>query len=95
MFAASRHEGEIAAIAYCAVHDGLAVIESVVTDPALRRRGHGRHAVASLLAWAWTAGAGAACLQVVADNAPAVSLYRALGFTREVYRYRYFRKTPG
>jgi ribosomal protein S18 acetylase RimI-like enzyme len=95
MFAASRHEGEIAAIAYCVVHDGLAVIESVVTDPARRRRGHGRHAVASLMAWAWTAGAEAACLQVVADNAPAVSLYRALGFTREVYRYRYFRKTPG
>lgn len=92
MFAATRHEGAIAALAYCAVHDGLAVIESVMTDPALRRRGHGRRCVASLLDWAWTAGAEAACLQVVADNAPAVALYRALGFIREVHRYRYFRK---
>jgi N-acetylglutamate synthase len=91
-FARSQEQGEIAALAYCVVVGGLAVIESVVTDAARRRRGHGRQVVGSLLAWARTAGAEAACLQVVADNAPAVALYRALGFTRELYRYRYFRK---
>lgn len=91
-FAAVRHDGDIAALAYCTLHDGLAVIESVVTDPALRRRGYGRRAVGSLLRHARDRGAEAACLQVLAANAPAVALYRGLGFTRELYRYRYFRK---
>jgi len=95
MFAASRQAGAIAGLAYCILHDGLAVIESVVTDAALRRRGHGRQVVASLLGWARAAGAEAACLQVVAENTAAVSLYRGLGFTRELYSYRYFRKPAG
>ena len=29
------------------------------------------------------------CLQVVADNTPAVALYESMGFDREVYRYHY------
>jgi ribosomal protein S18 acetylase RimI-like enzyme len=91
-FAAVRHEGEIAALAYAVVHDGLAVIESVVTAPQWRQRGYGRRAVGGLLDWARSAGAEGACLQVVADNAPALALYRTLGFERELYRYRYFRQ---
>ncbi len=44
--------------------------------------------VDSLLAWGAKAGCTEAYLQVVATNAPAIALYRALGFT-EVYRYHY------
>lgn len=94
-FAALRPagSGEIAAIAYGAIHDRLLVVESVVTDLALRRRGYGRRVVAALLAWSAAQGAPRACLQVVADNAPARALYRELGFDRELYRYRY-RRAP-
>ncbi|MPZ09259.1 MAG: GNAT family N-acetyltransferase [Kiloniellaceae bacterium] len=91
-FAAVRHEGEIAALAYAVVHDGLAVIESVVTDTRWRRRGYGRRAIGELLDWARAAGAQGACLQVLADNTPALALYRTLGFDRTLYCYRYLRK---
>lgn len=93
-FGAARDGDDIAAIAYAVVTGKLAVIESVATDPARRRRGLGRRTLTTLLDWAQSRGAEAACLQVVADNTAAVSLYRGLGFTRELYRYRYFRKVP-
>ncbi|MEQ9609220.1 MAG: GNAT family N-acetyltransferase [Kiloniellaceae bacterium] len=91
-FAAVRVNGGIAALAYGVVCDGLAVIESVITDAAWRGHGLGKRAVGALLGWSRDAGAAGACLQVVADNAPAVALYRSLGFERELYCYRYRRK---
>lgn len=92
VFATSRAEGKVAAVAYGTLCNGLAVVESVVTDQAKRRQGHGRRAVGRLLQWAKDQGATAACLQVVADNAAAVGLYRSLGFTTELHRYHYRRK---
>ncbi|MEO3428288.1 GNAT family N-acetyltransferase [Pelagibius sp. CAU 1746] len=95
-FAATRDEGradgEIAALAYGVVCNGLGVIESVVTDEAKRQRGYARQTVGRLLQWARDEGASGVCLQVVADNAPALGLYRALGFTTELHRYHYRRK---
>lgn len=93
-FAATRHGGEIAAIAYGVLHDGLLVVESVATRPALRRRGLAARTVGALLAWAAGQGARGACLQVEAGNAPARALYRRLGFETELYRYHY-RRQPG
>ncbi|MGD1877881.1 MAG: GNAT family N-acetyltransferase [Kiloniellaceae bacterium] len=92
VFAAARDDGQIASVAYAVVLDGLAVIESVITDPALRQRGLARRSVGTLLDWARACGARGACLQVVADNPPALKLYRSLGFDRELYRYHYRRK---
>lgn len=88
-FAAVHHEAEIAAVAYGVSHQGLLVLESVVTDKRLRNQGLGRSAVSALMRWAEKAGAAQACLQVVADNTPAIALYRRLGFTEELYRYHY------
>lgn len=93
VFAATRIDGGIAALAYAVICDGLAVIESVITDPAWRRRGLGRRSVGALLDWARDAGATGACLQVVGNNAAAVALYRSLGFEQELYRYHYRRKS--
>jgi len=93
IFAATRHEGAVVALAYGVLHDGLAVVEAVVTDARWRQRGFGRQTVGAVLNWAVTAGAGAACLQVVADNPAALALYRSLGFTTELYRYHYRRKS--
>lgn len=91
-FASVRNGGEIVAVAYGALTQGLLVIESVVTDDALRRRGFGRQVVAALLDWARRAGVDEACLQVLADNDPARALYHGLGFTNELYRYHYRRE---
>lgn len=92
-FAATREDGRIAALAYGVVCNGLGVIESVVTDEAKRQRGYARQTVGRLLQWARDEGASGVCLQVVADNAPALGLYRALGFGQELHRYHYRRKS--
>lgn len=88
-FAAAAAGEDIGAIAFGVLDRDLLVIESVATAEPLRGRGHGRRAVTALLRWAHGAGARAACLQVVASNAPARALYRGLGFERELYRYHY------
>ncbi|TIL81645.1 MAG: GNAT family N-acetyltransferase [Mesorhizobium sp.] len=76
------------------VHDGdLAGLFEVATDKAARNRGHGRNLILSALKWARLRGAREAWLQVEASNAPALSLYRSIGF-EEVYRYHY-RRPPG
>lgn len=93
-FATTREEGRIAALAYGVICNGLAVIESVITDKSRRRRGHGRRAVGRLLQWARNENAHGVCLQTAADNGPAISLYHSLGFTTELHRYHYRRKPP-
>ena len=60
----------------------------VVTAATARRQGTARRLVTSLLAWGPQYGAHSAYLQVVASNAPAIALYRSLGFV-EAYRYHY------
>ncbi|MDQ0395048.1 GNAT family N-acetyltransferase [Labrys monachus] len=93
-FAASLSaHGDIAAVAFGAVHRGIVCINAVATDPAFRRRGHARAAVVAILDWARsTAGAGGACLPVMAGNDAARGLYEALGFRTEVSRYAYRRQ---
>ncbi len=91
-FASVRIDGEIVAVAFGAAHDGIVCVNSVATDPRFRRRGFARAAIDAVLAWAGrSAGATRACVPVVADNAPAIALYRQLGFTHEVSRYHYRR----
>ncbi|WP_267422234.1 GNAT family N-acetyltransferase [Methylobacterium sp. GC_Met_2] len=89
VFSSTAAEGGIGAIAFGVLDRGLLVIESVATPAPLRGRGHARRAVGALLRWSRAQGADAACLQVVAENTPARSLYRSLGFERELYRYHY------
>ena len=55
--------------------------------------GYATLACASLLSWAWQHGANVAYLQVTADNAPAISIYRKFGFAT-IYSYHY-RGPPG
>lgn len=86
-------EGAPAAMAFGAIHDGIVCIESVVTAPAQRGRGHGRRLIGALLAWAIETGAEGACLQVDSANQPALALYRAMGFARSLYPYRYWVRT--
>lgn len=91
-FARIEADGAIAALGFVAVSDGIAVLEAIATDPALRRRGHARLLTAALLDWARAAGARHVALQVMADNAPALALYRGLGIDRTAYLYHYRRR---
>lgn len=84
-------EGGPVAMGFVAIHDRLLVVESLITDPAARGRGHARRLVGAMLAWGIEQGVDGTCLQVVADNDIAIRLYRGMGLTRELYRYRYWR----
>lgn len=92
-FLTLRRDGVVVAAAYGVLHDDLLVCESVVVDAAVRRQGFGRRLMQSLFAWAISRGATAVCLQLVADNNAARTLYAGLGFDYELYRYHY-RRAP-
>ena len=68
------------------VLDELEILR-VAAHPDARRRGHGRRLVAAALA---LPGVRSAFLEVRADNAPAIALYEALGFSRYHLRRRYY-----
>lgn len=89
-FASVAVDGEVAAQAFGAVQDGLVCLNGVATAPEHRGRGYARRAVAAVLAWAADRhDVSGACLQVMADNPPALALYRRLGFDMELSRYHY------
>lgn len=90
-FMALHIRDAMVAMGFVAHHDGLLCIESLITDPAYRGQGHAKRLVGAMLAFGINQGVAGACLQVVADNEPAIRLYRGMGFLRELYRYRYWR----
>ncbi len=95
-FASVRDDtGIIRSVAKGAVHDGIVCLNLVATDAEHRRRGYSRECLGAILCWAQDAGANGACLQVVSTNTPAISLYRDLGFTQELYRYHYRHRALG
>jgi phosphatidylglycerophosphatase A/GNAT superfamily N-acetyltransferase len=88
-----RADGAVVCTAQVAVEDGVAGVYDVVTAEAARGNGYATLACTSLLSWAWQHGTHAAYLQVNADNAPALAIYRKLGFAT-IYTYHY-RGLPG
>ena len=81
--------GEVVATGLAIIEDDCAGLFDIVTRDALRRQGHARNVVASLLRAAWDLGARSAYLQVQSGNEPARRLYRQFGFEeRYVYWYR-------
>lgn len=84
-----RKEGEVVACGLLKLEDDHAGLFALHTAPAWRGHGLGRALVAALLAEARRRGAVMAYLQVAADNAPALALYRHFGFsTAHEYWYR-------
>jgi len=92
-FASLAVDGRIVSAAFAATHNRLLCIESVVTDSGHRGRGLARRMLGGLFAWGAAGGVEGVCLQVEADNTPAVRLYHHLGLTTELYRYHY-RRAP-
>jgi ribosomal protein S18 acetylase RimI-like enzyme len=88
-FAALREGGEVLAVGRGTVDDGWLGVTAVEVRPDTRRRGHARAVMAALWRWGERQGAVRTHLQVSTDNAPAVSLYRDLGYwVHHDYRYR-------
>ena len=66
-------------------------LSDVITDTTQRRKGYGAAMMRTGLAWAKSAGATLAALNVAADNPGAQALYTSLGYSRQ-YDYTY--RTP-
>ncbi len=85
--------GQIVACGLAVADQEVAGVFDVVVHPDFRRRGYGHALIAGLARWARAHHAAHVYLQVLASNAPAQSLYRALGFQR-LYAYHYLTPTP-
>ena len=84
-----RRGDEVVACGLAKVEEDHVGLFAVCTAPGLRGKGLGRAIVGALLADAQRRGARTAYLQVTAQNAPALALYRRFGFeTAYDYWYR-------
>ena len=82
----------VAACGRVAVDGASGGLLDVITEESIRGKGIGSALTAGLLQIAYEQGARAAWLAVLADNTPALAVYRKLGF-RPVYEYWYRRKS--
>jgi len=94
VFALVMEGGDPIAGGMCAVDGQLAGLFSMRTQAAHRGRGLARAVALRLMRWAREQGVRQLYLQVEDDNAPALHLYRQLGFER-VYGYHYREKGVG
>jgi ribosomal-protein-alanine N-acetyltransferase len=72
-----------------------AEVLTIAVDPAARRSGVGARLLGALLTEAATRGATEAFLEVAADNAAALALYRGAGFAEAGRRRGYYRGPSG
>ena len=77
---ACRRNDETISTALCVVSHGCAVVECIATRESARRQGGAEAVMQALLAWAAHQAVSMIGLQVVEANAPAIALYRRLGF---------------
>lgn len=89
----ARRDGAPVGSGLLVIDGGLAGVFDVVTVTSLQGQGIGTAIVSALVTRAWERGIRQVFMQVTADNAPAVGLYRRFGFAT-VYTYHY-RARPG
>lgn len=85
--------GDVVACGQFALEDDLVGLYDVFTAEPFRGQGHARLLCAHLLARGQALGAAHGYLQVDAQNAPALAVYRALGFV-DGYAYHYRARDP-
>ena len=81
-------DGKTVACGLCVAERDYAGLYDIVVDSAHRQRGLGYDLCRALLAEAVKHGAKSAYLQVVAANAPAIALYKKIGY-QHLYQYWY------
>jgi GNAT superfamily N-acetyltransferase len=84
-------DGRPVSSALMAIADGTVITGNVVTDQSERRKGYAGGMMRTGLAWAHAKGARYAALNVVAENAVALALYRSLGYS---HQYDYLYRVP-
>lgn len=85
----ARRDGVTLAAGLLAVDGDIAGLFDIVTADNCRGQGVGTAVSSALIARAWERGVRWLFLQVEADNAPALAIYRKFGFaTRYTYHYR-------
>jgi N-acetylglutamate synthase len=84
----ARRDGVPVGAGLLCIDGGLAGVFDVVTVTPVHGQGIATAVVSALLTRAWERGVRQAFMQVTADNAPAVALYRKFGFAT-LYSYHY------
>lgn len=87
-FVSLRDHGELLALGTVVIERGWAGLSNIVVDTEQRGKGAATALIRSLAAWSLSNGAEQLYLQVLKDNAPALALYRRLGFTL-LFEYHY------
>jgi ribosomal protein S18 acetylase RimI-like enzyme len=87
-FATLQIDGQPAAVGLGVVERGWLGLFSLVTHPDFRRQGAAISLIHALAQWGQAHQAGRVYLQVMTDNAPALTLYARLGF-ETLYHYHY------
>lgn len=83
-----RADDRIAGIGTAVSDEGWTGFINIAIHPSFRRRGFGRKLMHGMAAWLLQNGSERLYLQVLADNAPAIALYRSAGFAH-LYDYHY------
>ena len=86
--ASIMEEGEEVACGSCVLERGYVGLYDIIVDEKYRKKGYGFMLCSALLGHAYKLGATNTYLNVVADNLPAVTLYKKLGF-KDCYQYWY------
>ena len=86
-----RIEDRAAGAGFVAIHSGVAMVHGIEILPDWRRKGLAGWMMRRAAVWARENGARRLALAVTRANAPAIALYRGLGF-RDAGGYAYFVK---
>ena len=92
LYVTLMHEGEVAAVASCAIDGEYSLLHNVIVDNKYRGLGLGKKLCLAAILKSKEMGAKYSYLQVIKNNEVAINLYKKLGFTK-VYEYCYLKKT--
>lgn len=83
-------DGRLVGLAIGWAEAGTSEVLDVAVDPSCRRAGHGLALMSALISAAEARGAEESLLEVRVDNAPAIALYRRLGYEQVGLRRGYY-----